>query len=149
MLYKSNRPFVGLESEVQYIKDYLELEKLRYTNLKIDFSEMGISNNVSIAPMILQPFVENAFKHGISKEVGSQWLNLDISLNEDHLEFQVKNPKVEESTNDREGYTEGIGLKNVQKRLEILYPNLHELNIREDKNTFTIILHIDLEKHHE
>jgi len=145
MLYKSNKPFVGIESEVQYIKDYLELEKLRYSDLNIEFSEKGISNKVRIAPMILQPFVENAFKHGISKDVGMQWLKIQINIESGHLKFVVKNPTLEESTDDESGYTQGIGLKNVKKRLNILYPGLHELSIHEEDITFTIILHIHLD----
>jgi len=145
MLYKSNKPYVSIASEVQYIKDYLELEKLRYSKLQIEFSEKGISNKVSIAPMILQPFVENAFKHGISKEVGMQWLNLEISVDNGHLEFRVKNPRVAESSNDETGYSEGIGLNNVKKRLDILYPGRYKLNIKEDNSTFDIILNIDLD----
>ena len=145
MLYKSNKPYVSIESEVQYIKDYIELEKLRYSKLKIEFTEEGISNKVKIAPMILQPFVENAFKHGISKEVGMQWLNIGIIVVNGHLEFRVKNPRVPESSNDETGYTEGIGLNNVKKRLSILYPGRHKLNIKEENNSFAISLNIDLD----
>ena len=144
MLYKSNKPYVSIESEVQYIKDYLELEKLRYNKLKIEFAEERITSQVSIAPMILQPFVENAFKHGISKDVGMQWLSLEIRVNNGRLDFRVKNPRVAESSTDETGYTEGIGLKNVKKRLNILYPDRHKLNIKEEPNTFTIDLSIDL-----
>ena len=145
MLYKSNKPYVSIESEVQYIKDYIELEKLRYSKLKIEFTEEGISNKVKIAPMILQPFVENAFKHGISKEVGMQWLNIGILVVNGHLEFRVKNPRVPESSNDETGYTEGIGLNNVKKRLSILYPGRHKLKIKEENNSFAISLNIDLD----
>ena len=145
MLYKSNKAFVSIESEVRYIKDYIELEKLRYSKLNIKFIEKGINNKVSIAPMILQPFVENAFKHGISKEVGMQWLDLEIIVDNGQLDFRVKNPRVPESSNDETGYTEGIGLNNVKKRLSILYPERHKLIIHEDQNTFTINLNIDLD----
>jgi len=145
MLYKSNKPYVSIESEVQYIKDYIELEKLRYNKLKVEFSEEGINNQVNIAPMILQPFVENAFKHGISKEVGMQWLNIGIIVDNGQLDFRVKNPRVPESSNDETGYTEGIGLNNVKKRLSILYPERHKLIIKEDENTFAITLNIDLD----
>lgn len=146
MLYKSNKPFVGIESEVQYIKDYLELEKLRYSDLSIEFSENGVSNKEFIAPMLLQPFVENAFKHGISKDVGMQWLKIQITIDAGHLKFVVNNPTVEDSANDATGYSEGIGLKNVKKRLDILYPDRYELDIHEDDKTFTIILQIELDK---
>jgi len=146
MLYKSNQPFVKLESEVQYVKDYLELEKLRYNNLNIELREKGVNNSLNIAPMILQPFVENAFKHGISKDIGLQWLKIDIFVRDKWLKFRVENPVVDGPVADETGYTEGIGLRNVQKRLQILYPERHQLSIEEANNAFKVELRIHLEE---
>jgi len=145
MLYQSIRPFVGLNEEIEYIRDYMELEKLRYNNLNIRLSKKGWFEHHTIAPMILQPFVENAFKHGISKDVDNQWLEIGIQLNEDILNFYVKNPRRLDSDTDKTDYTEGIGLKNVQKRLGIIYPKRYDLKIREDQDTFTIYLQLKLD----
>ena len=144
MLYQSIKPFVGLDEEVRYIKDYIDLEKLRYGNLQIKLSENGNFKNHTIAPMILLPFVENAFKHGISKDVDNLWLEIRIDLDKDVLRFYIKNPRHPDQDIDKTGYTDGIGLKNVQKRLDIIYPERHELKIQQEQDTFTIHLKVNL-----
>jgi len=146
MLYHSNKPFVRLSDEIQNIKNYIELEKLRYSNLVIQLLEKGGFEHQLIAPMILQPFVENAFKHGISNDVDNQWLKITIELREDHLNFFVKNPKSIELNIDNTGYSEGIGLENVKKRLNIIYSDRHKLEIQENPDTFTVNLQIELNK---
>jgi len=113
--------------------------------LDIRLSKKGRFEDHSIAPMILQPFVENAFKHGISKDVDNQWLEIRIKLDDDILNFYVKNPRSLDSKTDKTEYTEGIGLKNVQKRLGIIYPERHDLKIQEDRDTFTINLQLKLD----
>jgi len=146
MLYHSTRPFVTVEEEIQYVKDYIELEKLRYSDLTIDITEKGEFKNHRIAPMILQPFVENAFKHGISKDIDNQWLKIDIQLVNSRLYFKVENPKNIDMDMDKSVESEGIGLSNVKKRLEIIYSDNHELDIKGNKDNFTIILNVDLQE---
>jgi LytS/YehU family sensor histidine kinase len=95
--------------------------------------------------MLLQPFVENAFKHGTSKDIQHPRIQVNINiLNNSELEFMVKNSKSPENQHDRDGYTEGIGLKNVKKRLEILYPGHHRLDIAEEPDQFNVHLRIEL-----
>jgi LytS/YehU family sensor histidine kinase len=144
MLYQSTRPSVEVSKEIHYIKNYIELEQLRYSNLEIELNENGIYDHCVIAPMILQPFIENAFKHGISKDIDNQWLRINIDLDQYILKFFVKNPKRNDRIVDKTGYSEGIGLKNVQKRLNIIYPDRHNLEIEEDEDTFSIALSLEL-----
>lgn len=145
ILYQSSRPFVNVEEEVQYMKDYIELERLRYMDLEIKINEEGSYKDHKIAPMILQPFVENAFKHGISKDIGNQWLKIDIQLFENRLCFNVENPRSSDMNTDKSGDSEGIGLNNVKKRLEILYIDRHKLDIDENEDVFRIKLELEFE----
>lgn len=145
MLYRSTQPRVKLQEEIDYIKDYIELEKLRYHKINIEWKEIGSLNDLYIAPMLLQPFIENAFKHGTSHDMHQQWLNVEISVRDhSNLTFTVRNSKSSDPPMDRSGYTEGIGLKNVKKRLKILYPGHHQLEINERSGVFSIQLDLGL-----
>ena len=145
MLYRSTQPRVQLKEEIDYIKDYIELEKLRYQRIRIEWKAEGPLDDPYIAPMLLQPFIENAFKHGASNDIQQPWIQVNLSVNEaSALSFTVKNSKSPESRQVLSGYTEGIGLKNVKKRLKILYPDHHRLEIREEPETFGIRLELEL-----
>jgi sensor histidine kinase YesM len=145
MLYRSTQPRVQLTEEIDYIKDYIELEKLRYHRIRIKWREKGVRNDLYIAPMLLQPFIENAFKHGTSHDIERPWLEVKLSVNdESELSFSVENSRSPESNQDPGGYTEGIGLKNVQKRLKILYADHYQLEIKEETEKFKILLKLVL-----
>jgi LytS/YehU family sensor histidine kinase len=145
MLYRSTQQKVKLKEEIDYIKDYIELEKLRYKHIDIQWKEKGNLENEYIAPMLLQPFVENAFKHGTSKDIKNPWIQVELSIqNNSILDFVVLNSRSSDKQNDSSGYTEGIGLKNVKKRLKILYPDNHLLEIHEKLQTFGIHLQLTL-----
>ena len=145
MLYRSTQPRVQLKEEIDYIKDYIELEKLRYQRIRIEWKAEGPLDDPYIAPMLLQPFIENAFKHGASNDIQQPWIQVNLSVNKaSALSFAVKNSKSPESRQVLSGYTEGIGLKNVKKRLKILYPDHHRLEIREEPETFGIRLELEL-----
>lgn len=144
MLYQSSKALVNLQDEIQYIKDYIELEKLRYSKLEVRFAEKGQFMGQTIAPMLLQPFVENAFKHGISKDSDKQWLEISIIYSNNVIEFSVKNPKVDDTSYEQSDVSEGIGLKNVQKRLDILYQGQHTLETIQDNDSFRVDLKLAL-----
>jgi len=145
MLYRSTQQRVRLTEEVDYIKDYIELEKLRYQKIDIEWKQQGVMEDQYIAPMLLQPFVENAFKHGTSKGIQHPWILVKIEIkNNSDLVFTVRNSKSSETQKDNNGYTEGIGLKNVKKRLEILYPGHYLLDIQENPDEFGIRLNMEL-----
>jgi sensor histidine kinase YesM len=139
ILYQVSKPKVSLKEEVLHIREYIELEKIRFQDtLKISFKSDVISEEIQVAPMLLIPFVENAFKHG-SLIDGFLTVEITISLNENQFEFSIKNTVLE---NDENQNTEGIGLENIKKRLSLLYKNNHQLQIENRDNWFIISLKI-------
>lgn len=139
ILYQVNKPKVSLKEEVLHIKEYIELEKIRFQDtLNISFKSDVISDEIQVSPMLLIPFVENAFKHG-SLIDGFLTVEITISLNENEFGFSIKNTVLE---NDENQNMEGIGLENIKKRLSLLYKNNHQLQIENRDNWFMINLKI-------
>ncbi len=144
IIYDSNINMIELEKELHQIRQIIELEKLRFSNddnINVEFQVNGDLKKIRIPPMILIPFVENAFKHGISLQKYS-FIKIDLEINEQNLQFSVKNSIHKDRNDDVQNSETGIGLKNVKRRLEILYPDAHELFLQEEKNTFEIILNL-------
>lgn len=138
MLYECTSPTIQIGQEVKVIRDYLEMERLRYGDrLRVDFLVEMDDENQPIAPLLLLPFVENAFKHGTSESRGETWVRIDLKQKNGQLDLVVENPK---DTSAHE-LTEGIGLKNVKRQLELLYPK-HSLLIDNQGNKFKIHLHL-------
>ncbi len=139
ILYQVNKPKVSLKEEVLHIKEYIELEKIRFQDtLLVTFNTDEIPDKIQIAPMLLIPFVENAFKHG---SLIDGFLKVDITVNlvEDELQFSIKNTVLnDELTQDKSG----IGLENIKKRLNLLYKNNHQLQIKNSDNRFVVNLTI-------
>lgn len=132
MLYECNAPFVPLEKELKYIENYISLERLRYgSRLDLSVEIAGDTHQKLIAPLLLIPFIENSFKHGASQEAKSPWVHLNIWVNQHQLQLQLENSLPPKTTAPLE-YTKGIGLKNVKRRLELLYQGKYELTIREE-----------------
>jgi sensor histidine kinase YesM len=133
MLYESNEPFVPIDKELTYLKNYIELQKIRSgaeASISYDFS--GTLKKQKVAPLLFLPFIENGFKHGIKAETKGGFMNIRISLNDNELYFSVENNKgqVDEVEMDA---GRGIGLQNAKRRLELIYPGKHTLDI-EDKD---------------
>ncbi len=141
MLYETDEEKVYLETEVQYLKSYIELQKQRFGN-KINIkSSIGIDARAfTIEPMLLIPFVENAFKHGYI--VRQPTIEIDLELNHNVLVFMTKNSF--DIHNHPKDKVSGIGLTNVRRRLELLYKNKHELSICSDDSFFYVKLMIKL-----
>jgi hypothetical protein len=145
ILYRCNEKSVLLENELENLKNYIEIEKIRYSEkLKLEANFPSSTNQLKIAPLILLPFLENAFKHGVSNNPGNASIRLNIKLVEQSLFFKIENSKNTLKTTDE--YSKGIGLKNVKKRLELIYPEKHILKIHEKEETFSVTLTLDLEK---
>ncbi|MEO8416221.1 MAG: sensor histidine kinase [Ginsengibacter sp.] len=145
MITDCNRLTVPVEKEIQLIKDYIGLERVRYgERLDIQMYVNGDYQNSMIVPLLMIPFVENCFKHGASMMRGKQWMHLVISVNEYELDFNLSNSKPAQPNVIKN--KNGIGLLNVQKRLDLLYPGRHELNINSTENTFSVYLKVALEK---
>ena len=145
ILNECNRPLVPLEKELKMLNDYIDLEKIRYGDqLRISTEIIGSDQNIMIAPLLLIPFVENSFKHGASKMIIKPFIKMVITCEKDELAFLLTNSKPESSvTSSKIG---GIGIKNVKKRLQLLYPESHELNIVDERETFTIFLKIQIKE---
>jgi sensor histidine kinase YesM len=148
MLYRSNRARVQLREELNYIRDYMDLEKLRYHNIRIEWEENGIRDEHYIAPMLLQPLVENAFKHGTSGDNKDPWITIKILVDStSQMEFSIWNSKPQDKGGpgvNYDGNPEGIGLINIKKRLNILYADHHQLEICEDIDVFGVSLDLSL-----
>jgi LytS/YehU family sensor histidine kinase len=139
ILYQVNKPTVSLKEEVLHIKEYIELEKIRFQDtLKVSFIANDISNEMQIAPMLLIPFVENAFKHGNLID-GFLKVDIQIELIGNHLQFSIKNTVLNDEL--KQGKI-GIGLENIKKRLNLLYKNNHQLDIKNKNNWFNVNLSI-------
>ncbi len=134
-----------LEDEIQLIENYIELEKLRYGNrLSLSFSIDLDRNNYAINSLLLLPFVENAFKHGVSNDPGSPEMNVSIKVKNGMLEMVVDNTIIKNQTKDENSYREGIGIKNVKNQLDLLYPSVHTLRLEETPDRFIVKLSIFL-----
>ena len=130
----ANREFVPLEQEVNYLNNYIELQKLRSTSsLSVNFNVNGNISSTQIVPLLLLPFVENAFKYGISNHSSSP-IDIDLNISSGQMSFSVKNRKFEHAELD----STGIGINNVKRRLELLYPGKYTLSIQ-DKEDFYFI----------
>jgi sensor histidine kinase YesM len=145
MLYEANDPKVSLEKEIDLIRNFLDLERIRYGHsLEIDFEVSGDPTGYYIAPMLLLPFVENSFKHGLSKQSRAPWIHLKLTLERGLFRFTVKNSQGNNNKEKKESYTEGIGLNNVKRRLELIYKKNYSLHIRDEVDFFEIDLYINL-----
>lgn len=145
MLYECDKPFVKLDKELEFIKNYIELERVRHDenfNVVIKFSD--IQNDIQIAPLVLFPFVENAFKHGFHNPV-ENYIFMSLELSENKLQFEIKNSVTNQKIDKylkQEG--KGIGLNNIKERLELIYKNKYQLDIVEKSHEYFVKLNIDL-----
>lgn len=147
MLYDCNVSRILLEKEIKLLKDYLELEKIRYGNdLKIDFQISGSVKGKKIAPLLLLPFLENSFKHGLSSTIDNVWIKINLSVSNDFLNIKIENSKSSKTIKKEGSFTEGIGLKNVRRRLDLIYPEKYKLEVNDGGDVFMIDLTIELDK---
>lgn len=137
MLYDCKAAEVRLEKETEMMKHYIDLEHERYRNkIDVSWSVEGDIKDQFIAPLLLLPFLENAFKHGISGPIEKSWLSVDIAVRKNRLLFKVVNSK-NEFLHYRD---DGPGISNVKKRLDVLYPERYELRMNDEGNFFVASL---------
>jgi hypothetical protein len=142
VLYECNSIEVPVSKEIKLISDYIQLEELRYSDrLSIRIKKEIENPDFLIPPMMLYTFVENCFKHGCSNDPDSPWIELAIKSSVNRLEFEASNsiPRINYTGKEREG---GVGLSNIRRRLELLYPRNHRLEIKNDDNVFVVRLEI-------
>ena len=145
MLYRCNDQYVSVSSEVTLLNNYIALEKVRYgKRLEIAFTQK-ITQDVVIAPLLLLTFLENAFKHGVSQEVNKAIINMVIQSKSDEIIFEISNTISSHKEVSNQQDRDSIGLKNVQKQLDLLYPNRHRLTIDQSANDYTVKLKLNVQ----
>jgi two-component system, LytTR family, sensor kinase len=146
MLYDSKQDKIELEKELEYIKNYIKLEKIRYgERLDVQLSVYKNLKGISIPPLLFLPLVENAFKHGASNALQDSWIHIDISVKKNVLIFKVENSIADEKK-ESNGFGNGLGMENLRKRLEILYTNKFELKAMQEDNTYLSVVKLQLEQ---
>jgi two-component system LytT family sensor kinase len=144
MLYECKADMVLLADEFTFTNSYIALEKLRHRDDQciVTINIEGDVSNQYIAPLLLINFLENAFKHGTKTSFGKSWISMNVTVNKDSMHFNLQNSKPLMVGNRQPiaEYKGGIGLKNVKRRLEILYPGKHELLINDIKDRFEVDL---------
>ena len=144
-LYECNDQQISLSKEITFLENSIELEKLRLNNnievlLQINQQRTG---HLGIAPFILMPFVENAFKH-VSKNADTpNWIRIKLGLEHQQLDFSISNSVSQDSFNEVVSYG-GIGLKNVRRRLDLIYPGQYDLEVKRNNASFEIRLQLNL-----
>jgi sensor histidine kinase YesM len=144
ILYDARNEQVFLQQELDFIKSYLDLENIRHSEKDIiELVVQGDTNGIKIEPLLFLPIIENTFKHALHADMPGKWVSLVLAVDETELIFQATNPKSPQRE-PRNGDNGGIGLSNIRKRLNLLYPGRHELVIHDEAHKFTVILTISL-----
>ena len=146
LLYEGNEQQVALDKELEVINTYIALEKIRYgERLDISYTIKGSTAAKEVAPMLLLPFVENSFKHGASQQLEQVWVQIEVLIQEDVLNLKVMNSKSAGlKARENAAVPQGIGLKNVQRRLALLYGDSYTLDIQDKGACFQVAMCIPL-----
>lgn len=146
MIYECSESIVPLAKEVAFLRNYIELEKLRYgPRLVVSIDISGEMNSTFMAPLLLIPFVENAFKHGSARQISAAQIKLVLRVAENRLTFHLDNSRDAETLYD-DSTPNGLGLLNVRKRLDLLYQNNYTLRITPEAGRFLVDMTIDFTK---
>ncbi len=147
MIYESNAQKVDVEREIEFIQDFINLQKMRFSSdipVNVIYTLNGHYTGFRIAPLILLPFIENAFKYGIKLDQESE-ISLSLNFHNGDLEFIARNT-IFANSRSIDKTKSGIGIKNTKKRLSILYPGLHKLSIDNNGKEFVVKLLLNLDK---
>lgn len=139
ILYEADQSKVPLKKEVGFLSNYIEVEQIRHQQNIIKFDVQGVNEGLQIEPLLMLPFIENAFKHGLEQETGKGFVDIVLCIIENELTLQVVNSKPLPINSNP-----GIGLQNVSKRLELLYPDKHQLDIKDEPNIYHVTLTLQL-----
>jgi two-component system, LytTR family, sensor kinase len=141
IIYESDRAVVPLRNELEYIKNYVELQRLRLTsNVIVTYDIIGPYQDILIEPLLFLPFIENAFKHGVDTLRKCE-IKIKFVITSDQLVFTVENPVVEQRKTQT-SESSGIGLANSRKRLQLIYQDRHDLSVEQTKDIFKVVLTI-------
>jgi two-component system, LytTR family, sensor kinase len=140
-LFRCKEDYVLLENEIMLLKNYIDLEKIRYEKrLNIHFVHNVKNEDVKIAPLLLLSFLENAFKHGTSQEINKANITIDLESDKNFILFTIENSKPKQIDKIKKNNRDAIGLINIKKQLDLLYPKDHDLEIKETETSYTAIL---------
>nr|WP_273569082.1 histidine kinase [Maribacter sp. Hal144] len=143
ILYRCKENYVPINKEIELIENYLSLEKIRYgERVAIKFEHQN-ENDVKVAPLLLLTFVENAFKHGVSQELGQAKIEIFLNIKNSNIIFSIFNSKPNIPEEIQPKNEEHLGLKNVKKQLELLYPNSYDLQITEKEDSYSVMLKLN------
>ncbi|MCG2617512.1 sensor histidine kinase [Terrimonas sp. NA20] len=146
ILYDCQQSKVQLEKDLEFLDNYLQMEKKRYPQADIEFSvENNAPGQYKIAPLLLIPFLENSFKHGSHRVMDSGYIRGKLIVHDKELEFDLSNSIILTTPQQKAAYG-GVGIANVKKRLALYYPGTHTLKIEEDQSTYSVKLKISLTK---
>ncbi len=144
ILYEGSNSVVPLSKELQMIRDYIDLEKIRYGNrLELHLDLPDHADELYITPLLLLPLVENAFKHGASSMLEQPWISMRVSLKDNRMHMKLVNGKARVS---QPAKFSGIGIRNVKTRLALLYPGKYEFNITNEEEVFILNMKVELER---
>jgi LytS/YehU family sensor histidine kinase len=145
ILYECNDRYVFVDKELDFIKNYLELQRIRLDEaIPVSINVKGSASQNKIAPLLFEPLIENAFKHGAYGKKNNGFVNILFNFEEkDKMELLIENRFDNKWQNEVEE-RKGIGIKNVTRRLELLYPDKHDLKISRQDDLFKVVLQIDL-----
>ncbi|WP_256010364.1 sensor histidine kinase [Desertivirga xinjiangensis] len=147
ILYEGNMEEVLLKRDIEILENYIALEKIRYEErLELNFNLIGSVDGQKIVPLLMLPLVENAFKHGVSETVEAPWINIELLIDGKDLSFKVSNSKPAGNSNAVNRDFEKVGLSNVKKRLELLYPGRYSLELLDEEEVYIAILKLELDK---
>jgi LytS/YehU family sensor histidine kinase len=145
ILYECNQPLIPVYKEIEMLKNYIMLEKIRYGNrLDISMDVPEVNGELHIAPLLLLPFVENSFKHGTSQVIEQPWLSIYIHIKNNSMQMRLLNGKAGNRFAAFDGC--GIGIENVRRRLELLYKGRYLLDIKSGEEVFIVDLKLELER---
>jgi sensor histidine kinase YesM len=146
MIYESNTPKIPLSKEIALIQNYITLEKLRYGDrLDLSVTIEGDVESYQIAPLLLLPFLENAFKHGTSKQISQCWISLNLYLENSVMYFKLVN-SIDDDLSEKQSKNSGLGLLNVKRRLELLYKDAYKFETNRLEDVYVVNLEVTLEK---
>lgn len=147
-VYEVNDKAVSLEKEINYLSNYISLQQIRFDKrLQLSFSITGIIENKFVEPFLMLPFIENSFKYCMNDELADGWITIFISIKEDWLTLKIENSlpqKINIDEHQSFSANKGLGLINVKRRLELLYPDNHILKISEADSSFFVSLKVKL-----
>ncbi len=143
MIYDSNHPKVPLSKEIEYMENYISLEKLRLDDkVPITFTVHGSPQSMMIEPFLFITFLENAFKHGVSTNADDSWVKVKIAVTAEQCVYLVANSRLPQKEIDNE--KSGIGLQNLCRRLELSYPDRYQLQIHDEPDAHSVQLTLQM-----